>query len=54
MENYPGSGKFPFSLQPNNKYVFTNHTIGDASQYSVKFYSDSLGNLHSLDNRVCE
>jgi len=54
MENYPGSGKFPFSLQPNNKYVFTNYTIGDAGQYSVKFYSDSLGNLHSLDNRVCE
>ncbi len=54
LENYPGAGIKPFYLQPNKKYKFNNHTDGDAGSVIVKFYTDSLGNLHSLDNRVCE
>lgn len=54
LENYPGAGIKSFYLQPNKKYVFSNHTDGDAGSGVVKFYTDSLGNLHSLDNRVCE
>jgi len=54
LENYPGAGIKPFYLEPNKLYAFSNHTNGDAGSGVVKFYTDSLGNLHSLDNRVCE
>lgn len=43
-----------FSLKPRSTYIFTNRTVFDASRVSLKFYTDSVGNLHSLDNRVCE
>jgi len=35
-------------------YIFTNSTVYDATPASLKFYTDSLGNLHSFDNRVCD
>lgn len=43
-----------FSLKPRSTYIFTNRTVFDASRVSLKFYTDSIGNLHSLDNQVCE
>jgi len=54
LENYPGAGIKSFYLQPNMKYVFSNYTDGDAGIGTVNFNTDSLGNLHNLDNRVCE
>ncbi len=54
VENYPNAGIKSFYLQPNMKYVFSNDTDGDASTGIVKFNTDSLGNLHKLDNAVCE
>ncbi|MGE8428422.1 MAG: hypothetical protein ACN6O7_11120 [Sphingobacterium sp.] len=43
-----------FSLKPRSTYIFTNRTVYDATPASLKFYTDSVGNLHSLDNRICE
>ncbi|WP_286863331.1 MULTISPECIES: hypothetical protein [Sphingobacterium] len=54
VEVYPESEKSIFSLKPNSNYIFTNSTVYDATPASLKLYTDSLGNLHSLDNRVCE
>ncbi|WP_312740774.1 hypothetical protein [Sphingobacterium multivorum] len=51
---YPESEKSIFLLKPNRNYIFTNRTVYDASRASVKFYIDSLGNFHCLDNLVCE
>lgn len=51
---YPESEKSIFPLKPNRNYIFTNRTVYDAARASVKFYIDSLGNFHSLDNRVCD
>ncbi|HAL52293.1 MULTISPECIES: hypothetical protein [Sphingobacterium] len=36
-----------FSLKPRSTYIFTNRTVFDASRVSLKFYTDSVGNLHS-------
>ncbi|WP_336829214.1 hypothetical protein [Sphingobacterium multivorum] len=51
---YPESEKSILLLKPNRNYIFTNRTVYDASRASVKFYIDSLGNFHCLDNLVCE
>jgi hypothetical protein len=51
---YPESEKSIFPLKPNRNYIFTNRTVYDATAASLKFYTDSLGNFHSLDNRVCD
>ena len=50
---YPQSESI-FPLKPNRNYIFTNRTVYDAARASVKFYIDSLGNFHSLDNLVCD
>jgi len=36
-----------FSFKPRSTYIFTNRTVFDASRVSLKFYTDSVGNLHS-------
>ena len=54
VDKYPESEKSIFLLKPNRNYIFTNTTVYDAAPASLNFYIDSLGNFHSLDNRVCE